>query len=85
MSLLRLPRVMELTGRSRTRIYVDIANGLMVQLVRLGPRASGIPSGELDAILAAKTGGASDEQIRALVRSLHERRADAAAKALAGV
>jgi len=78
MSLLRIPRYLELTGGSRSKLYADVAAGLMVKPVKLGPRMVAIPSEEADAIVAARTGGATDEQVRALVRNLHAKRAKAA-------
>ena len=84
MSLLRIPRVLDITGESRSAFYAKIARGLMVQPVKIGQRASAIPSAEVDALITAKTGGATDDQIRQLVERLHAQRATAAAKVLAG-
>ena len=85
MSLLRICQVQERTGLSRTRLYLKISTGLMPQLVKIDKRASAIPAAEIDAIIAAQIGGASEAQIRALVRSLHEKRKSDAAAVLAGV
>jgi prophage regulatory protein len=40
-TILRLPQVMQATGRSRSQIYDDIANGLFPGPIAIGPRASG--------------------------------------------
>lgn len=43
-------------------------------LVRIGPRASGLPASEVQEIAAARVAGHSDDQIKALVLQIHERR-----------
>jgi prophage regulatory protein len=83
--LLRLASVQQRTGLSRTQLYMRQVAGLMVQSVKISPRAAAIPAAEVDAVMAAQTGGATDDQIRALVKSLHDKRKAAADAVLAGV
>lgn len=83
MSILRMAQVWAQLGMTRTPGYNAIRDGLLTKPVKMGPRAAGIPSQEIDAILTARIGGATDEQIRALVVKLHERRQVAAASVLA--
>jgi len=83
--LLRLPDVLERFGHGRSKLFEHIEAGLMVQPVRAGYRTITFPSDEVAAIITARTGGATNEQLRALVRALHERRQTAAAAVLAGV
>ena len=85
MSLLRICQVQERTGLSRTRLYLKIRTGLLPQLVKIDKRATAIPASELDAVIAAQIGGATDDQIRALVSSLHAKRKSDAAAVLAEV
>jgi prophage regulatory protein len=74
--MLRMPEVEEKTGRSRTMHYEDIRRGLMTPGVALGARCSGWPEHELDAILAARIAGASDDDVCQIVqRLMDERRA----------
>lgn len=85
MSIMRMTRVWNELGTTRTPGYNAIRDGLLTTPVKVGPRAAGIPSHEVEAILTARIGGATDEQIRALVQRLHAQRVTAAAKILAGV
>ena len=65
------------TGRAKSTLYLDVSEGLMVRPVSLGARCSGFPEHEVDAILSARICGASDADIRALVKRLHEARKQA--------
>lgn len=62
--------------RSHASIYGLIRDGLWTQPVKIGERSSGWPSEEVTAINAARIAGASDEQIRELVKQLHAKRAE---------
>lgn len=73
-TLLRLPRLQIAMGRSKRAIYLDIEKGLLTKPVKCGPRASAWPRDEIDAIVAARSAGATEEQIRALVDQLHSNR-----------
>jgi prophage regulatory protein len=46
--LLRLPEVIRETGRSRTRIYVDIAAGHFPKPLKIGPRAVAWRSSDIE-------------------------------------
>lgn len=61
-------------GKGNTGLYTDIAAGLCVKPVMVGPRSSRWPTHEIDAIVTARMVGASDDQVRALVNRLHELR-----------
>ncbi len=69
-SLLRLEPARTRFGRSRSAWYDDIAQGLMVPPVHLGPRCSVWPDDELDALMAARIAGRTDAEIRNLVADL---------------
>lgn len=69
-TILRIPAVLRLRGRSRSGHYKDIQDGLFPPPVKIGMRASGHPEHEVDAINAARIAGMSDEEIRALVLKL---------------
>jgi prophage regulatory protein len=73
-TILRLPAVKAKTGNSRSTHYLRIAQGLFTKPVRLGPRAVGWPSIEVDAINAARIAGKAEEEIRALVVKLEASR-----------
>ena len=63
------------TGTPKSSFYDRVAKGLMVKPFKLGPRSSGVPKHEADAILKARIAGVSDDEIRALVSSLMAARA----------
>lgn len=66
-TILRRRRVEELTGHSRSSLYLRIQQGTFTKPVKIGPRASGWPSIEVKALNAARIAGETDEEIRALV------------------
>lgn len=71
--LLKLPRVLELTAKSRSTTYNDIKEGLMTQPVKIGGENSqsvAWPEHEIHAINAARIAGKSNDEIRRLVSSL---------------
>lgn len=47
-TLIRLPAVIERTGRSRSRIYADIQAGAFPAPVKIGPRAIAFPADEIE-------------------------------------
>jgi prophage regulatory protein len=76
--ILRLPAVIERTGKTRSPLYADIQAGLFVRPIKLGPRAAGWPESEVGRVIEARIAGASDEYLRDLVKRLHDKRAEAA-------
>ncbi|MBS0412809.1 MAG: AlpA family phage regulatory protein [Proteobacteria bacterium] len=73
-TILRIPDAKTQSGYSRSTIYLRIAQGLWTRPVSLGPRAVGWPACEVDALNAARISGQTDDEIRALVESLHTKR-----------
>lgn len=73
-TILRLPAVKARAGLSRSTIYLRVSQGLWPRPISLGSRAVGWPSNEVEAINAARVAGHSDEDVRALVRRLHDER-----------
>lgn len=61
-------------GKGNTGLYADILAGLCTSPTKAGPRTSRWPSHEIDAVVAARMAGASNDQIRALVSRLHDLR-----------
>lgn len=72
--ILRLPAVSALAGLSRSTIYVRVSQGLWPKPVRLGARAVGWPSSEVEALNDARIAGMPDEEIRVLVAKLQAAR-----------
>jgi prophage regulatory protein len=54
--ILRLPRVLEKTGLSRSTLYEQMANDMFPRPVSLGARAVGWISSEVDVWLEARIG-----------------------------
>jgi prophage regulatory protein len=79
----RLPQALAESGKTRSPWYADIARGLMTRPVKIGQRAAGYPAHEVRAVNAARIAGKSEEDIRALVRRLHQERETAASLACA--
>jgi prophage regulatory protein len=72
--LQRLPAVRAaLADISRTTIADRVGRGLLPKPVKVG-HSIAWPSNEIDAVVAAHVRGASESEIAALVRALHERR-----------
>jgi len=74
-----MPAVKAETGhRSHASIYSAVKGGLFTKPIRIGQRAVGWPSDEVQSINAARIAGKSDAQIRELVDRLHAKRAELA-------
>lgn len=76
-TLLRMPDVMAATALARPTLYRDMKRGLFPRPVKLG-RASAWPSDAVNAVIAARIAGKSDDEIRALVDDLQRQRTNAA-------
>jgi prophage regulatory protein len=75
MKILRLPSVKaEMGHRSDASIYNAIRAGLFPVGVKIGQRAKGWPSYEVEAVIAARIAGKSDDELKALVKRLHAKR-----------
>lgn len=59
---------------SDSGIYANVELGLITKPVKISIRASGWPDDELDEIIDARIAGASNDEIKALVAELHDRR-----------
>ena len=77
--LLRIKAVSEISGNSRSTIYLRMLQGLWPQPVRLGERMVAWPESEVQAINDARITGKSDEEIRGIVRALEKLRLSKAA------
>ena len=76
--IFRLPDVLQQTGYKRSTLYARIRAGEFPRPIALGLRAVGWLSSEVEAVLAARIAGKSDEEIRALVVKLESARKAAA-------
>jgi prophage regulatory protein len=69
-TLERPSRAFARMGVGRSTGYAAIKAGLLVPPVPIGPRAVAFPGHEVDAIIAARICGRSDEEIKSLVADL---------------
>jgi len=77
MAIWRIEACKEASGyRSTASIYNNIREGLWTRAVRIGLRSVGWPSEEVEAINNYRIAGASDDQIRELVKRLHAKRTE---------
>jgi prophage regulatory protein len=75
--ILRLPRLLDQSGYSRSTLYQRIADGLWTRPVPIGLRAVGWPESEVSALIAARIAGQSQAEIRTLVLKLQAARSAA--------
>jgi prophage regulatory protein len=75
--LLRLLGVLSRTAESRSTHYSKIADGTMVPPISIGERAAAYPEHEVEAIIAARIAGRSNEEIKELVLRLIAQRSQA--------
>ena len=73
-SLIRLNKVEDKTGYKKSMHYDLIKKGLMPSAIRIGDRARAYISSEIDAVVAARIAGKSDDEIRELVKTLTAKR-----------
>lgn len=69
-SLLRMPRVIERTGKSRGAIYADIAEGTFPAPVKIGVRAVAWPSNAIDSWIEGVIQGAPHDAADRLLTDL---------------
>lgn len=80
MRLMRLPEVKQETGyRSHKSIYDLVRDGLLTKGVRISAQSVAWPAHEVHAINVARIAGKTPDEIRALVKRLHEKRQEMAA------
>ncbi len=77
--LLRLRPMLDKGGNTRSPTYKLMSAGLWPRPVKIGPRAVAWPEHEVDAVIAARIAGKSDDEVRALVAKLHAARGEGAA------
>jgi len=70
----RRPEVLMLTGVSNSTLCNHINRGLFVPPISLGARAVGWLEHEVNLVLAARAGGMTDPQVKALVKALVDAR-----------
>ena len=76
-TLIRVPEVTKRLGhKCVASTYNDVRRGLITKQLPIGVRAVGWPLGEIEALAEARSVGVSADGIRAMVDSLHAKRAE---------
>jgi prophage regulatory protein len=70
----RVSDVQAACGKSRSSIYLEIQAGLFSSPIALSARSVGWPEHEVQALVAARIAGKSDDEIRKLVAQLEAAR-----------
>jgi prophage regulatory protein len=77
MLILRLQEVKKVFGyRSNASVYKAIRSGLFTRGVAIGQRAKGWPDYEVNAIVESRVAGATDDELKELVRRLECKRTE---------
>jgi prophage regulatory protein len=76
-NLVRINRVIEITGMPRTSIYEKILDRTFPAQIKIGSRTVAWPESEIYAVNAARIAGRTDAQIRELVQTLAAKRKNA--------
>ncbi|NVC95862.1 AlpA family transcriptional regulator [Vibrio natriegens] len=72
--LLRLPQAIYLTGLSRASFYRQVKAGLLPSQIHIGPNSVAWLSHEIEAVIAARICGNSDDEIQSLVKDIIQQR-----------
>jgi prophage regulatory protein len=71
---LRIKAILEARGVSRSKHYLDTSRGLYPSMVKISEKASALPDFEVEAMQRATVAGASEHNLRALVKRLEAAR-----------
>ncbi len=74
LAIIRRKQLEQRMGIGRSTIYLRINQSLITSPVSLGANSVGWPEHEIDAILAARIAGKSDDEIKVLVSELEAAR-----------
>lgn len=73
-TIIRRKQLEQRMGIGRSTIYLRISQSLITSPVSLGAHSVGWPLHEIDAIIAARVAGKSDDEIKTLVSELEAAR-----------
>ncbi|EII3115728.1 helix-turn-helix transcriptional regulator [Vibrio parahaemolyticus] len=73
-NLLRLPQAISLTGLSRASFYRQVKEGLLPSQIHIGPNSVAWLSHEIEAVIAARICGYSDDEIQLMVKDIIQQR-----------
>ncbi|WP_031791981.1 helix-turn-helix transcriptional regulator [Vibrio parahaemolyticus] len=73
-NLLRLPQAIFLTGLSRASFYRQVKEGLLPSQIHIAPNSVAWLSHEIEAVIAARICGYSDDEIQLMVKDIIQQR-----------
>lgn len=73
------PAVEAVFGIARSTVWHHVKHGLLPKPIKIGPRAVGWISDELEAVMNARIQGKGNAEIKALIIDLEQRRSQVAA------
>jgi len=74
LKVIRKPEACQLAGLSNTSLFEQTKAGIFPPPISLGARAVGFIAHEIQAVLAARSVGKSDNEIRSIVKALIKQR-----------
>jgi prophage regulatory protein len=74
LKVIRKPEAICLAGLSRTSLYEQSRKGLFPKPISLGERAVGYLEHEVQTVIAARSVGKTDQELREIVKSLMKQR-----------
>ena len=78
LKVIRKPEACSLAGLSNTSLFEQTKAGLFPPPISIGARAVGFIEHEIQSLLAARSVGKSDDEIREIVKALIKQREDSA-------
>lgn len=78
--LIRISAVVEMTGKSRSAIYAEIANGCFPKSILIGARSVAWVESSISAWIKQKIDAAQSKSIKEVVQDEFDKRAEARAK-----
>ena len=70
----RMADIARIAGCSKSGVYCQIKDGTFPKQIKWGQRAVRWPANEVQAVIDARKAGKSNDEVRELVRQLHEKR-----------
>jgi prophage regulatory protein len=85
LKVIRKPEACKLAGISNTNLFEQTRAGTFPAAIPLGPRAVGFLEHEVQAVIAARSIGKSDDELRGIVQNLIKQRKESASALLANL
>ncbi|MFY0667311.1 MAG: AlpA family phage regulatory protein [Alteromonas stellipolaris] len=84
-TIIRFDEAAKMVGKGRSTLWHEIKEGVFISPVSLGARSSGFIESEVQAMIAARAVGFTNEQIKDLISKLMLKRKETACRLLDAV